>query len=152
MIISCKGTIDFERARQITIDYLQWLNMDLAYQGVDSELDSLEEMYGAPKGCFLLAYVENDFVGGVGLRKLEKGVCEMKRLFVYPKFQKCGIGAMLCKRIIGEAKLLGYRSMKLDTVAKLKSAIKLYEKLGFKETEAYCENPDETARFFEFKL
>ena len=126
--------------------------MDLAYQGVDSELDSLEEMYGAPKGCFLLAFAENKLAGGVGLRKLENGICEMKRLFVYPKFQRSGIGEMLCKRIIGEAKLLGYRSMKLDTVAKLKSAIKLYEKLGFKETEAYCENPDETARFFEFKL
>lgn len=126
--------------------------MDLAYQGVDSELDSLEQMYGAPIGCFLLAFVENELAGGVGFRKLENGVCEMKRLFVYPKFQKQGVGEMLCKHLINEAELCGYHSMKLDTVAKLKSAIKLYDKLGFKETEAYCENPDETARFFELRL
>jgi GNAT superfamily N-acetyltransferase len=151
-IRSCNGSKDYEMAKLVAIDYLKWLNMDLAYQGVNSELDSLEQMYGAPSGCFLLAFAENELVGGVGFRKLENGVCEMKRLFVLPKFQKQGVGEMLCKRLINQAELLGYNSMKLDTVAKLNSAIKLYQKLGFKETAAYCENPDETARFFELSL
>lgn len=126
--------------------------MDLKYQGVDSEFETLKTMYGSPSGCFLLAFINMEFVGGVGLRKLENDVCEMKRLFVYPKFQKKGIGEKLCKQLIIKAKKLGYKAMKLDTVAKLRSAIKLYEKLGFRDTSPYCENPDKTARFFELEL
>ncbi|MFY0672264.1 MAG: GNAT family N-acetyltransferase [Bacteroidia bacterium] len=148
----CKKASDFEKAKAHSKAYLEWLGMDLSYQKTEYEFHVFEKMYGTPSGCFLLAIAENEFLGGVGLRKLENGICEMKRLYVYPKFQKNGIGEILCKHLIGIAKALGYNAMKLDTVAKLQSAIYLYKKLGFKETDAYCENPDKTARFFELSL
>lgn len=42
--------------------------------------------------------------------------------------------------------------MRLDTVDKLSTAIKLYEKLGFYDINPYRENLDQTARFMEIKL
>ncbi|MGB0430591.1 MAG: GNAT family N-acetyltransferase [Bacteroidia bacterium] len=151
-IQTCQSKHEFSQAKIIANNYLKWLNMDLNYQKLEVEFAGIEKMYGPPKGCFLLAYYNGVLAGGVGLRYLSDYTCEMKRLFVYPQFQKQGVGKKLCELIIKNAQELGYKAMKLDTVNRLKSAIKLYEKLGFKETKAYCENPDKTARFFELKL
>jgi ribosomal protein S18 acetylase RimI-like enzyme len=108
-------------------------------------------MYGYPEGCFIYAKRGDEIVGGVGCRKLETDICEMKRLYVYEEFQGLGIGRKLCDELISVSKSLGYKKMKLDTVAKLKSAIKLYEKMGFKEIPKYYENPDKTVKYMELE-
>ena len=76
----------------------------------------------------------------------------MKRLYVYPKYLRQGIGEALCKELIVQAKKSGYLKMRLDTIGKLQAANRLYDKLCFYEIEPYRENPDETARFMEYKL
>lgn len=151
-IQECNSAEDYAIAIRLSLDYLKWLNMDLKYQRTEIEFRDFEKMYAAPKGAFYYAIAHQEVAGGLGLRYLTEGVCEMKRLFVYPSFQNQGIGKQLCLRLLQGAKKLGYDVMKLDTVAKLESAISLYQKLGFTETEAYCENPDTTAKFFELKL
>ena len=62
------------------------------------------------------------------------------------------MGEVLCEKIISIARELGYSKMRLDTVAKLKSALGLYEKIGFYEIEAYCPNPDPTVKYMELEL
>ena len=42
---------------------------------------------------------------------------------------------------------MGFQSMVLDTLEELKPAIRLYKKLGFKEIEAYNDNPFEDVIF-----
>jgi len=42
--------------------------------------------------------------------------------------------------------------VRLDTVAELVEAARLYEALGFFEIEAYRHNPLPTARFYEVRL
>jgi len=76
----------------------------------------------------------------------------MKRLYVYPNYQGSKIGLQLCETILTIAKKLRYQKMRLDTIAKLDKAIRLYQFLGFYEIEKYCENPDETAQFMEIML
>ena len=148
----CQSKEDFETAKTITKDYMQWLGMDLSFQNIDNEFNVFEKMYAKPEGCFIFALYEGKIAGGVGLRKLEEGICEMKRLYVYDDFQGKGIGKLLCNEIISISKSLGYSKMRLDTVSKLKSANKLYDKIGFKEIPKYRKNPDETARFMELEL
>lgn len=110
--------------------------------------------YALPTGCILLATLDDRVAGCVALRPLaEKGVCEMKRLYVRPAFRGSGLGRMLTNRIIEEARNLGYQFMRLDTMRTLMSgAISLYRALGFVEIEAYCENPMPDAIFMERSL
>ena len=149
----CESTDDFEKAKNLARDYIDWLNMDLTFQDVDGEFKDFEKMYSKPEGCFLIALKEQEIIaGGVGLRMLTRDICEMKRLFVYPEYLKKGIGKRLCLELIMQAISMGYKKMRLDTLARLEAANKLYEELGFYEIEPYRENPDPTAKFMELKL
>ncbi len=42
--------------------------------------------------------------------------------------------------------------MRLDTIPKLKSALKLYRNLGFYEISRYYNNPDTSVEYYELKL
>jgi GNAT superfamily N-acetyltransferase len=148
----CAGDADYDSARQITRDYIAWLNLDLSFQNLEREFADFAQVYGPPGGAYWLAFVGGALAGGAGLRSLEPGVCEMKRLYVYECFQRQGIGQALGRQLIATARQLGYARMRLDTVERLAAAIRLYERLGFRAIPAYCYNPDPTARFFELKL
>lgn len=148
----CSTDSDYVFAKRVANDYISWLNMDLTFQNVEKEFSEFQTMYGHPGGAYLLAFVDDDVAGGVGLRRWEAGVCEMKRLYVYDRFKGKGIGKALCEELIKEAKRIGYASMRLDTIDRLATAIRLYKSLGFIEIEKYRDNPDPTARFMELKL
>ena len=151
-IIECKTTSDYNIGKSITKDYMKWLNMDLCFQNVDAEFKEFKRMYSKPKGSYIYVKYKNKIAGGVGCRKLENNICEMKRLFVYEDMQGLGIGKFLCLKIIKIAKELEYQKMRLDTIEKLDKAILLYQKLGFYNIAKYRENPDPTVRYMELKL
>ena len=151
-IKSCSTDLDFTFAMQMIRDYIRWLNMDLSFQNIDQELSDLSSMYGPPNGLFLLAWHNGELAGGVGLRKLNDKVCEMKRLFVYEQFRGMGLGRRLCIELIKKAKNLEYEKMRLDTLGYMKAAIRLYATLGFKEIAPYRFNPDPTAKYLELNL
>jgi len=150
--IVCRTPDDFERAKSVTADYMKWLDMDLCFQNIEKELELFHIMYAGPQGAYIYAVCGNEPAGGVACRRMTEEICEMKRLFVYPGFRGRGIGRRLCEQIIATAKGLSYRKMRLDTVARLDSAITLYGSLGFYDIEKYCDNPDATARFMELDL
>ena len=151
-IIRCTTQSDYSHAKQIMDDYIAWLDMDLSFQHIDDELADFSAMYGPPDGCFLIAWVEGCLAGGVGLRKYESVICEMKRLFIYEMFREKGVGRILCTALIDEARHLGYERMRLDTLGYMKIARKLYRSLGLCEIDAYRFNPDPTTKFMELKL
>jgi putative acetyltransferase len=151
-IKKCSTDSDFSFAVQMTNDYIAWLNMDLSFQGIGKELSDFPSMYGPPNGFFLLAWHGGELAGGVGSRLLTAEVCEMKRLFVYDRFRSKGVGRSLCTALIEEARCLGYEKMRLDTLDRMKAAIRLYESLGFVEMEPYYFNPDPTTKYMELCL
>ena len=68
------------------------------------------------------------------------------------KFRGMQIGRRLAEKIIREAREAGYRYMRLDTFLFMKSAIRLYEKLGFYYIGRYNDNPAAGAVFMELDL
>lgn len=148
----CVSKAEFAIARTITQDYMQWLDMNLDFQNTKREFQLFEKMYGKPEGCFIYATINGAIAGGVAIRKLDSKVCEMKRLFVYNSCQGKGLGELLCKEIISISSALGYSKIRLDTVAKLESAIGLYKKIGFYEIDSYCPNPDPTVKYMELEI
>lgn len=142
----------YERARQLFQEYAETLEFDLEFQGFSRELSTLPGDYAAPRGCILLAEVEGRTVGCVALRPLGINICEMKRLFVVPAYRGQGAGRLLACAVIDRARELGYRKMRLDTVATMKAARTLYFSLQFRNIEAYRYNPVEGSSYMELNL
>lgn len=127
--------------RTLFREYQESLNVDLGFQGFEEELATLPKPYEAPNGILFIAYWGGLAAGCVGVKPLHDDVCELKRLYVRQAYRGHGIGRALCECTIALAQNMGYRWMRLDTLGRLLSAIRLYEDLGFVEIESYYDNP-----------
>ena len=140
---------DIENTKELIKEYLTWIENDLSFQQIDKELATFPEKYEEPGGSFFIAKDGDTIVGCIGLRKIQNEVCEMKRLYIKDKYKGIGLGKELIITIIEEAKKKGYRKMRLDTLPKMKAALKLYKEFGFYQIEQYIENPIVGAVFME---
>jgi putative acetyltransferase len=116
----------------------------------EAELASLPGTYSAPGGSLLLATLDGEPAGCVALRAIDDEFCEMKRMFVYPRFHGKGVGLALGQSIIGSARDLGYKGMRLDTSIRQAEATTLYQRLGFKPVSPYYELPQELREWLIF--
>ena len=140
-------------ARALFREYEAWLGMSLCFQNFEKEVAELPGSYAPPSGRLYLAYVDERLAGCIAMRKLEDGVCEMKRLFVRDGFRGARVGVQLIERLIDEAQKENYRSMRLDTFPpKMGKAVSLYESHGFRSIPAYYNNPHEGVLFMELDL
>lgn len=141
------------QARELFQEYAGTLNFNLCFQNFEKELAELPGDYAPPDGRLLLAEYESELAGCVALHKLEREVCEMKRLYLRPQFRGKGVGRALAEKIIADARAIGYRRMRLDTVEPvMKDAVALYRVLGFKEVAPYRDNPIEGAMYMELAM
>lgn len=133
--------------------YLGELNEDLCFQSFDTEIDNPLYKYSAPTGALFIAYYNAIPVGCIALQPLQEAqTCEMKRLYVGPQYRNLKIGDTLVKVLLQEAQLLGYTTMKLDTLERLQAAIQLYQKFGFETVTAYYDNPLPSVVYMQKKL
>jgi putative acetyltransferase len=151
-IIPAESDEDVARAKALFLEYAASLDFKLCFQDFERELASLPGDYAAPAGRLLIALGEGDAVGCVALRPLEADVCEIKRLYVRPEARGRGTGRALADKIIGEARLIGYKRMRLDAIRTMTAAVRLYESLGFREIEPYRFNPISDAVYMELSL
>lgn len=124
----------------------------LDIQNYDDEINHLEQKYGMPEGRLYLIYCNNFLAGCIALRKIDNHNCEMKRLYIRPAFRGNNLGSMLIEKIIADAKKTGYAYMLLDTLPFLHSAIHIYKKFGFYETESYNNSPMSTSVYMKLDL
>jgi GNAT superfamily N-acetyltransferase len=152
-IVQAASQMQIEQARELFREYEAWLGLDLCFQGFEEELRGLPGKYSEPEGRLLLAYSDQPLAGCIALRKLEEGVCEVKRLYVREGFRGHKIGVRLIEEAIEAAREIGYEKMRLDTFApKMGEAVKLYESHGFREIPPYYDNPYVGLLFMELTL
>jgi putative acetyltransferase len=140
------------QARVLFEEYAEELGHDLEFQHFSSELETMPGPYAPPGGRLVLATYAEDLAGCVALRGQTATICEMKRLYVRPKFRARGIGRRLAVEIIAIAQQIGYERMRLDTLKSMAIPRALYRSLGFKEIAPYYDNPIPGALFFELNL
>lgn len=140
---------DYLLARSLFEEYAAWLGVDLCFQGFAEELATLPGAYAPPRGRLLLAGPPDATIGCIALRPLatddapEAAVGEVKRLYVKPRARGTGLGRALVEALLREARAIGYRELKLDTLGndQMAGARHLYARLGFAECSPYYHNP-----------
>jgi putative acetyltransferase len=141
MIRAARFPEDIDSLLEIWREYVASTSASLDYQGNDAEFAALPGKYAPPDGRVLLAEHDGLIIGCVAFRKVDKAICEMKRLYVRPTGRGLNLGRMLVERLIIEAKEAGYVEMRLDVLYEFKHARKLYEKIGFIPAEPVSYNP-----------
>lgn len=139
---------DVAAVKMIFEAFIDFLPIDLGFQGIDDEMQAFPGYYE----FMLLAKLDGRPVGAVALKKHDKQVCEMKRLYVLPEGRGTGAGRLLCERLLDDARALGFSKMLLDSLRRLEAAVALYEKLGFTEIEPYNFNPEDDVVYMERAL
>ena len=152
--ISKFSSADLADTLRLMEAYAASLEIDLAFQEIDEELANMPGKYVPPTGALFVARNEiGEMIGCVALRPLDnEGNCEIKRLYVDPKGRGLGVGKALAQVIVDEAKRLGYRAIRLDTLPSMNAAKALYKAIGFVEIEPYYETPIEDTLFLELRL
>lgn len=152
-MMQVESPVQIEQARELFLEYAQSLGFSLCFQNFDQELADLPGDYAPPEGRLLLAVYRGQLAGCVALHQAGPGICEMKRLYLRPQFRGKGMGRILAESVISEARALGCRKMRLDTVEPvMPNAVAMYRRLGFKEIEPYRANPIAGALYMELDL
>jgi putative acetyltransferase len=153
-ILRAESPDDFACGRVLIEAYAASLGVDLEFQGFSGEVARLSVEYARPAGALLLARDTKTGtpLGCVAVRRLERDVCEMKRLYVAPEARGRGVGRALVVAIIDEAHALGYERMRLDTLISMHAARQLYTALGFREIAPYRYNPLDGTSYMELAL
>ncbi len=139
---------DVAAVKRLFIEYADYLDENLCFQGFDAEMDTFPAIYKQ----LLLARVDGEAAAAIGLKDLGQGICEMKRLYARPAFQGLGLGRALCRRLLDNARGFGFSAMRLDTLPRLEAAIAIYRELGFVEIDEYYDNPIDGVIYMEAPL
>ena len=122
--------------------YLAFIGETLDAHGLDHDIARWQEEYDGRTGVLLLvADPAGEVVGTAAVRTLEPDIGELKRMWLRPACQGGGLGRRLMDTCLDEARSLGCRALRLDTMAKLAAAVHLYRAYGFAEIPRYNDNP-----------
>jgi GNAT superfamily N-acetyltransferase len=155
---------DQEDARRLLREYRDWLADHSRAAGLpetmietgshllDEEIRTVPGAYGPPSGALVLARSGTELTGCVAIRRIDEGTAEIKRLFVRARIRGKGVGGLLARAALEEARRLGYPRVVLDTMPTMTVAISIYQRLGFAPIPPYWDNPVPGALFFEYRL
>jgi GNAT superfamily N-acetyltransferase len=97
--------------------------------------------FSPPGGTFVVGWDGDRAVAGGGVKRLEDGTAEIKRMYVAPEARGGGIGRALLAALEDAARALGYSVVRLDTGRFQTSALRMYEEAGYRPIADYNGNP-----------
>ena len=96
----------------------------------------------------LVATLNESVVGMVATQKKSDTICELNRLSVRPDVNGIGIGSALVEAAVAHAAEAGYGGVYLSTSDIHKTAIRIYERIGFRRIGSF--SPDLKVYGFSF--
>ena len=125
----------------IVISEVPWDDADAAALRAAQRAE-IEERYGpdsepgpAPSAAdiavFLVAAVDGRPVGCGGLRQLDEGAAELKRMYVMPEWRGKGISVAVLEALEDYAVKQGWRTLRLETGPRQPEAVRFYERSGY---------------------
>jgi len=134
--------IQIAEATPADFNAFKTLNYDWIKQYFEIE-ESDRQMLEAPQknvldqgGSILMAYYEGNAIGTCAVLKTDDKTFELAKMAVDDSVKGRGIGLLLGEAALEKVRELGGERVFLDSNTKLKPAINLYRKLGFKRMDA----------------
>jgi GNAT superfamily N-acetyltransferase len=141
---------DLEIVETLLRDYVRWYVDRMAakngvrFDDVDKVVAHHQRLFAAevpnllgPRGRLLVARIGEEAVGVGALKPVDAVTAEIKRMYVRPEAQGRGIGRGLLERLLGDAKVEGFRLLRLETANFMTESHALYRSLGFRDTPAF---------------
>ncbi|MGH2586233.1 MAG: GNAT family N-acetyltransferase [Dehalococcoidia bacterium] len=128
-------------ARAIIAEHVRWVtaalgigDMAAVQPSLRDELADLTTFYTPPRGRLLLAWLDGEVAGSVGVAVTAERTAEMKRLYVRPAARGHSLGELLVRAALRAAGDLGCHTLWLSTMpGAMDTAIALYRRLGFRD-------------------
>ena len=94
-----------------------------------------------PHGAFLVARLDERPIGCGALKTVEPRTGSIKRMWVDRSARGLGLGQRLLEALEAQAAELGYEVLRLETNRTLKEAQSLYRRNGYRQVEAFNDDP-----------
>lgn len=109
------------------------LSADKGFSVGDPTLERLYQFYQQANAAYWVIELNGEVVGGAGIAPLagEPNLCELQKMYLLPSVRQQGLAKQLMQRCLTAATQLGFTQCYLETTAKLKEAIHLYQQFGF---------------------
>jgi putative acetyltransferase len=101
----------------------------------DPEVDWMSRAYSEPRCAYFVIERNGTVLGGAGVAPLidgEADVCELRKMYFMPELRGMGAGAAMMQRCLAAAREIGFRRCYLETLHGMDSAMRLYERSGFR--------------------
>lgn len=137
--------VDFEPKYRAFFKNLnvEWLEKYFVVESFDDNQLSNPESEVLEKGGKIYFAKDGDKIIGTASLLKEHGVYELAKMAVTEEYKGKGIGNLLMEHCISEAEKLGTDKIILLSNRKLKPALTMYEKFGFREVPVDEETPYE---------
>ena len=136
------------QAGELIGEYLTWLNEIVQRKyGLEFEIDAMLQSdlthstkFSPPQGRFYLTRFEGQAAGVGCLKNIGDQTGEIQRMYVLTEFRRLGIGRAIVERLIEDARTIGYRWLRLESLEFLDAAHSLYRSVGFEAIDPYADN------------
>lgn len=152
VIVSVVGSDLVPIVRELLREYQRELNEDRCFERFEQELEALPGDCAPPRGRLLLAYLDAQPVGCVALRPIDEQTAEVRRLYVRPAHRGRGLGRALLHHLLRDARQLGFRRLRLDTLPSMHHARALYASMGFRPLASAPPHPVPGGQWMELDL
>lgn len=101
----------------------------------DEDVKRMYEGFQDKRAVYYVVEDEGSVLGGGGVKQLkgaDQNTCELQKMYFHPDARGKGFGKQMFDLCMKAAKNFNYKLCYLESASQLKSAIKLYEKNGFK--------------------
>ena len=152
-VVAPSSNREYKLVRELLVEFMEWDAERVAALGLDADLMTefyydqgvlnIPGGYAPPAGYLLLATAAGLGAGCGAYCASGDGICELKRVYVRSAYRGQKLGHRLVQMLMSEARAAGYGRMRLETVTFMKSAIAMYQELGFRECPAYYAIPVE---------
>ena len=96
--------------------------------------------YIPPAGIYYIIQINGSIIGMGALRKLNKNIGEIKRMYIKPKYRGKGFGKEMLGLLLKKGQEFGFSSILLDTGKFMVAAQQVYRLAEFQEREQYLES------------
>lgn len=104
-----------------------------AYQ--DTDINDISGTYGGEGNVFFVVREGKKIIGTAGIKRETPESALLRRLFVDEKYRRKGLGTKLAKKAIEFCESRNYKEMIFRATDRMRQAMSLCKKMGFKEKE-----------------